>query len=298
MIEIKSINANKHPMSSILILNDNRIAYSSNEKYAIKILNPNKNYQCDASLTGHSNFVNSITQLNDNNIASCSNEHSIKIWSITSYKCLYTISNGHRSYVLKVISLPLNRIATCAGSSEIKIWNTKPPYSDTPIKVLNGVCRWVTALLYIHNKDSVISGSRDDIVCIWDMKTYQCVSVIEGGNHCWCYEIYMINEKRVIVGYNNLITIINVNDCKVENEFYDEDIEYIQSFVKIDNKILCGGKEGKLIVINKDSNRFKILKTTHKNVIDALLILKENMLISGSWDESIKIWSINELYLN
>ena len=58
------------------------------------------------------------------------------------------------------------------------------------------------------------------------------------------------------------------------------------------------GKEEKLIVINKDSNRFKILKTTHKNVIDALLILKENMLISGSWDESIKIWSINELYLN
>ena len=55
----------------------------------------------------------------------------------------------------------------------------------------------------------------------------------------------MINEKRVIVGYNNLITIINVNDCKVENEFYDEDIEYIQSFVKIDNKILCGGKERK-----------------------------------------------------
>ena len=108
----------------------------------------------------------------------------------------------------------------------------------------------------------------------------------------------MIDEMTVIVGYNSLITIINVNDCKVENEFYDEDIEYIQSFVKIDNKILCGGKEGKLIVINKDSNRFKILKTTHKNVIDALLILKENMLISGSWDESIKIWSINELYLN
>ena len=292
--EIKSINANKHPVSSILLLSDNRIAYSSNENYAIKILNPDINYKCEASLLGHANFVNSISQLNDNNIASCSNDYSIKIWSLTSYQCIYTISNAHRSYVLKVIPLSLNRFATCAGSSEIKIWNVSPPYSDTPIKVLVGICRWVTCLLYLHSKDSLISGSRDDILCLWNMKTYQCVSVIEGGNHCWCYEICMIDEMTVIVGYNSLITIINVNDCKKENEFYDEDIEYIQSFVNIGKEILCGGKEGKLTVINKGSNRFRIVKTTHKNVIDALIILNENTLISGSWDETIKIWSINE----
>ena len=137
--EIKSINANKHPVSSILLLSDNRIAYSSNENYAIKILNPDINYKCEASLLGHANFVNSISQLNDI-IASCSNDYSIKIWSLTSYQCIYTISNAHRSYLLKVIPLSLNRFATCAGSSEIKIWNVSPPYSYTPIKLLVGIC--------------------------------------------------------------------------------------------------------------------------------------------------------------
>ena len=292
MIEIKSINANKHPMSSILILNDNRIAYSSNEKYAIKILNPNKNYQCDASLTGHSNFVNSITQLNDNNIASCSNDHSIKIWSITSYKCLYTISNGHRSYVLKVISLPLNRIATCAGSSEIKIWNTKPPYSDTPIKVLEGHSDSVISLLYIKERDIMLSSSRDDTLHLWNMSTYQCDKVIEG---VYCYftnSLYQIDKDRVIVGGKKSFSIVNIDKCIIEKRIVDESLEYVRCFLKLrDNKtILCGCNNGIFCFYDMNTEQYKITNDNHHSSITDLLLIDDNTFLSCSRDSTIKVW--------
>ena len=50
----------------------------------------------------------------------------------------YTINNAHDSYICKVITLPNNRMASCSYDKIIKIWRSNPPYSSTPIKILEG----------------------------------------------------------------------------------------------------------------------------------------------------------------
>ena len=94
---------------------------------------------------------------------------------------------------MKVITLPNNRIASSSYET-IKIWKSNPPYSDTPIKVLEGHSNFVKSLLYMKERDILISGSWDETLRLWNMSTYQCDKVIKGVR-CYCHNsLYQIDK--------------------------------------------------------------------------------------------------------
>ena len=144
---IKTINSYNNVIKSLLLLNDKRIASCSNNK-SIMIFDPYDDYQHAQLLNRHSN--NSICLLEDDTIVSCSVERTIYIGD-------YTIPSAHDEAINKVIALPNNRIATCSDDQTIKIWNSNKPYSDTPIKILIGHTNKVNSLLYIKERDFMIS---------------------------------------------------------------------------------------------------------------------------------------------
>ena len=95
--------------------------------------------------------------------------------------------------------VPLRRIS-CSYDKTIKIWKSNLLYSDTPIKVLEGHSYVVISLLYIKERDILISGSSDVTLRIWNMSTYQCDKVIKGVRCCFTNSLYQIDKDRVIVG--------------------------------------------------------------------------------------------------
>ena len=100
--------------------------------------------------------ITSICQLNNGTIVSCSNDKSIIIGE-------HIINNSHDDWIIKVISLPNNRIASCSWDETIKIWTLS---SDIPFKVLKGHQDKINSILYVKEKDILISGSLDTLFCI------------------------------------------------------------------------------------------------------------------------------------
>ena len=100
--------------------------------------------------------ITSICQLNNGTIVSCSNDKSIIIGE-------HIINNAHDDWIIKVISLPNNRIASCSWDETIKIWTLS---SDIPFKVLKGHQDRINSILYVKEKDILISGSLDTLFCI------------------------------------------------------------------------------------------------------------------------------------
>ena len=205
----------------------------------------------------------------------------------------YTIKKAHNKYINKVIALPNNRIASCSDDNTIKIWKSDPPYSDTPIKVLEGYCNCVNSLLYIKESDIMISGSWDDTLRLWNMTTYQCYKVIEGVECRWNNSIYQIDKDRVIVGGYYTFSIVNIDKCVLEKKIEDESFGDVPCFLKLrdNHTILCGCNDNGLFCFyDMNTEEYKITKNNHRDYITDLLKIDDNTFLSCSYDRTIKVW--------
>ena len=185
---------------SLLLLKDKRIASCSSAK-TIRLYLPSNDYTCEKVIHRHSQGITSICELD--NGTTCSFDKAIIIGD-------YIINNAHNDIINKVISLPNNRMASCSNDKTIKIWKSAPPYSDTPLKVLEGHKEYVISILYIKERDIMISGGKETLR-FWNMTTYNNITVIDKincasnnslyqidkkENHCWLFLLFCNNKYR------------------------------------------------------------------------------------------------------
>ena len=282
MKSIRVIREHACSVQSLLLLKDGKVASCSLDQ-TIKIYDPYFNYCCVKTLERHNDCINSICQLDDGTIVSCSKDHSIIIGD-------FTIEYAHGDEVFKIITLPNNRIAS-SSKYLIKIWNTKPP-SIIPIKVLRGHDDTINSLLYIKEKDILISGSIDWILRLWNMSTYQCQTVIYRVECRSRNALYQIDGDRVIVGGNKKFYIVNIDKCVIEKIVKDTLFGKVNCFLKLkDNKtILCGCDEGKFCFYDMNTGKYNTPKKMHDRNVYDLLAIDDNKFLSCSWDKTIKLW--------
>ena len=280
----KIINEHTKIVNSLLLLKDGRVASCTHDN-TIRIYDPSNDYNCIQVIKRHNNRINSICQLDDGTIVSGSLDKSIMIGD-------YTINNAHKYYIYKVITLPNNRIASCSWDQTIKIWKSDPPYSDTPIRVLTDSI--VISILYIKERDIILSADFFSMLRLWNMTTYQCETVIKG---VYCYStnsLYQIDKDRVIVGGNKSLYIVNVNidKCVVEKTIKDASIGKIFCFLKLrdDQTILCGSDYGTFCFYDINKEQYKMTKNNHYDGINELLLIDDNTFLSCSEDKTITLW--------
>ncbi|MEE0948249.1 MAG: hypothetical protein U0L53_05940 [Bacteroidales bacterium] len=68
------------------------------------------------------------------------------------------------------------------------------------LKTLEGDSYWVNSVAYSPDGTKIISGSRDNIIKIWDANTGQCLKILEG--HSWDVRsvAFSPDGKRIISG--------------------------------------------------------------------------------------------------
>ena len=303
----KTVKAHQISIISISLLKDGRLASCSIDN-TINILNMNNNFHCDMTLIGHKKPVYFVIQLDSGDLVSCSSDCSLKIWSITQteYKCLFTIEKAHEEGINKIVLLSHSRIASCAQDNYlIKIWDMTPPYREKtkiPIKILgdfkeDDAMRMAISLLYIKEKDILVSGGFDYILRIYNMKSYQCINTI---NDIECYNpnsIYQIDKERIIIGGRDYITIVNIDKYVIENKISSQ-LCAVCSFVQLSDKktVLCGcnghyyvPKDSYIKEIKKEEN-FNLYELMIKRCINCFITTDENTFLSASDDGNIIVW--------
>ena len=283
--QIKTINVHLDKVYSLLMLNDKRIA-SCSEDRRILIFDPSNDYHCDKEITRYSESNKSFCQLKDNTLVYPVEDRSISLGS-------YTINRAHNIKIIKVISLPNNRIASCSADGTIKIWKSNPPYSNIPIKVLEGHKDWVTSMIYVREKNLLISGSCDESIIFWNMTTYQCVCRFR--NISWVRSpnaLYQIDNERIIVGAIVGFVIINFDKFVIENWVTSKNEESFDCFIKLrDNKtILCGCDKGKLCLYDMYTKAVTITNKSHASKINDILTIDKETFMTCSDDKYIKVW--------
>ena len=288
---IKTINNHEKWVHSLLLLNDGRVASCSEDK-TIKIFDSKNDYHCDITIEGHREGVISICQLENAKIASCSIDKTIKLWTITefTYQCDYTFEEAHQEQINKIISIPNNRIVSCSWDTNIKVWNSNNPYNL--IKTLNGHTNEVKSIIQLKDKDILISGSGDHTLRKWNLLTYQCDKIIDKVDCCDSNSLLEIDNNRIIVGGENVITIVNISNDIIEHQIENNKLNDVWSLIQLrDGNILCGCDYGLICLYDIKLNTLSFReKKIHYGSVYCLLNLNQYQFISSSCFGDIKVW--------
>ena len=166
---ISQIRTNSQQSDLLTVLNDGRIASCVEKAINIyDIYNNNK-----FSFEHESKEILSICQIENSDIISIHFSKEINLWSLSLLKCKFT-SNVDDN-IFKVVSLSNNRFAT-VSEEKISIYNS----DVTSLKIFPRISEEpLSSILFIREKDILISAEDSCRLLFWSMSSYQCITVIE-----------------------------------------------------------------------------------------------------------------------
>ena len=294
---IRDVPSHKKMLYALLILKDGRIASCSEDSSIIIYSVPS--FEIQKVLRGHSSNVSYICQTETEKLVSASYDCTIRIWTVINniYTCDVTLF-GHKKDVRKVITLTKRRIASSSKDLSIIIWNSNPPYQ--PLKVLTGHTDWVDSVIQLKGREVLVSGSTGDDCSLrfWDLNTYLCIAIVKKVKCCYMDSILEIDNNRLIVGGNNLITIVNTITYQIETKYYNRTFGYTNSILRLRDGSLLIGKGNEVYreeVYQFDPFTLKILSTnttySQKNKgIRCSLALDSHTIVLGSYNGNLTVW--------
>jgi WD40 repeat protein len=204
-------------------------------------------------LSEHSGEIYSVTFLPNDNLVSVSKDNTLKVWDMNNFVCTRTLK--HDDPVISVILLNDGNIGTCTWFKHIKIFSV-----DDNFKCLRTIC-----VDGFDHYDNLIELSNGHLACSARQDNDYCILILDNFNDYTCIE--------VLRGH----------------------VQYVLCFANLpQNKFASGSRDTRINIwdINNDYNQIVTLRGHRDWVLSLLVIPDKDMLLSGSMDETIKVWNI------
>ena len=272
----------------LTILNDGRLVSGSEDK-SIIIYNK-QTYQPDIIINEHKNCVNCLTQLKNGILVSCSDDNTIKLFNIkdNQYELIQTL-NLHSNYVNKILELSNNSLISGSSDSTIIFYikdgtQYKKDYSISTSDSVSNIIQ--------TKENEIVYSTNDGKLNFFDLKERKNISIIENIISSFT-SFLMITNDLLFVSGKNVINIINVNDYKKIREI--EILDKIRAVCKVNDIIVTGDDNGNLREWKIEGDNLINSKTinAHDEDITVVLKLDDSHIVSGSYDDTIKIWEFN-----
>ena len=278
-------------VNSAIILKDGRFVTGSADN-SIIIYN-NKIFQPDIIIKEHNDWVRSITLLSSGILVSCSDDNTIKLFNFNNnkYNILQTL-NYHTNYVYKLIELNNRKLVWCSKDESIIFYFKDNNQYTVDYKIsTKGACHNI-----IQTKENEICYSEEEnkAICFFDLSERKLITKINNISHNTGNSFKMISKDLLLIGGDNVITIINVNNHNVIRTIESPNSSSIIAFCLLNKNILLTGDEnGRIIQWKIDGDKL-IRNSIKEHAIDGgvnvLIKLGNGLVMSGGANGIIKIW--------
>nr|POE78059.1 wd repeat-containing protein 5 [Quercus suber] len=270
--------------------------------------------QLSHTLEGHLAGISTIAWSPDSKIlASGSDDKIIRLWDISTGKCLPTPLVGHHNYVYSLAFSPKGNMLVSGSYDEaVFLWDVRaarimrslPAHSDP-----------VSGVDFVRDGTLVASCSSDGLIRLWDTSTGQCLKTLvhEDNAHVTsvrfspngkfvlaatldsCVRLWNYVDGRVVKtyqGHKNQQFSINTafGTYGVEDQVDDDGDDEVEPAPKW-AFAACGSEDGKLFLWDVSSKEVLQTLDAHEGVVIGVDVRSEDQsLVTCGVDKTIRVW--------
>ena len=291
---LHKLNFHTDSILCLVLLYDGRLVSACGED--INIYNK-ITYQPDLVIKQHNDTVFCLIELKSGLLASCSWDNTIKLFNIkgNNYKVYQTL-NCHTNPVYKILELTNKYLVSCSADKTILFYfKNSTRYQNIHKVNTKGTC---SSLIQTKENEICYSEYINDnknIICFYDLNDRKIKSTLSNisCNNSFFRTFNMITEDLLVIGGENIISILNVHQYKLIRVIEVYNSNFTGYCYLTENTFLTGDHRGiirqwkiegdNLILISKKER-------AHDKDVCALIKIGSGLIATGSMDKTIKIW--------
>ena len=294
----KTLENHKDKIMCLIILSDGRLASCSLDKN-VYIYNKNT-FEIEVTIT-EKYPINYINELFDGSIILCSN--IIKIIKFNNnnnkeYKIKQTLY-AHNGPIIKVIELFNENFASLSEDKTIKIWNRKKPnlkfININTLKASENNIKNINCVVQILDNEICTSDFENKIIYFWNITTKKIIFKI-GKIYCSNSVDCMVVYENILIVCGESLYLIDINSKKILKNL--NVLYQIQTLIEVNDDyfitgdVIGGLKEWKIDCQNKKVKLVSDKENAHEKCIESLIVLNNDVIVSASDDNKIKVWNL------
>jgi len=221
---------------------------------------------------GHTNMVHCVLDKDINTLISGSNDRTLKIWSKTTRKCLYTVFVGSQVRCLTKAKFQTTELVICGlgnGSVQIRRGNDLGLVSSFPFHTEAVTC--------IHELEdgSFVSGSLDGVLKRWNKEGVVLRSYAGVFGGVWGV-VQLPNDVLVVASFDRALKVLQLTtgECLRSVSFS----RTISGLVKLSShQFASASSDGTIKVWNENVELLETMRSNHKDPIWAMTRLRDTV---------------------
>lgn len=251
-------------------------------QHAIEMNWRTKPIRTPKELKGHDDHVITCLQFSGNRIVSGSDDNTLKVWSLTTGRCVRTLV-GHTGGVWSS-QMSGNTIISGSTDRTLKVWDAD---SGVCLHTLYGHTSTVRCM-HLHGK-KVVSGSRDATLRVWDIEAGECLHMLVG--HMAAVRCVQYDGRLVVSGaYDHMVKVWDPEkeECLYTLEGHTNRVYSLQ-FDGV--HVVSGSLDTSIRVWEVETGACRHTLMGHQSLTSGME-LRNNILVSGNADSTVKVWDI------
>ncbi len=245
--------------------------------------------------SGHSSGVNSVAFSSDGKyIISGSSDKSVKLWSVEERKLVYSFEGHSDSITSVAFSNDGKFIVSGSGSiklndNSVKLWSVdekKVAYS------FEGHNDWIYSVAFSNNGKFIVSAANDDSIKLWSVDERRILDRFESQSKNIDSVSFSNNGKYIVLIFNDeSIRLWSIKNRRFAYSL-EENNSWINSVVFNRKYIISGFNYKSWKVLSDKEKKVKYGSISH--ITSIAFSSDERVIVLGSKDKSLKLWSRNE----
>ncbi|PSB26485.1 NB-ARC domain-containing protein [Stenomitos frigidus] len=259
---------------------------------------------CIKTLTGHTGGIWKVAfHPEGKRLASSSLNGEIKVWDVESGQCLQTLLRNNSWIQALGFSPQGDLVSGSSFDATIHVWDSQT--GECIRSMTLAAAAYLLGLAFHPQEHYFVSAGNDDRLRWWDLETGDCFRTIEAdhGGHAWCVAFHPQGHWFASIGNDQVVKVWDAQSGECLRQMLGHSGIHGSIAFSPDGSILASGRSDRIIRL-WDVTTGQCLRVLegHTSGVTSVVFLpvqplaklasQQQILASGSLDETIRLWDV------